>query len=97
MDNEYNTKRLSELLEIFKTNKGLDKGLNQIEVNRAWSEQMGPAIEKYTNKIYLDKKTLFVRLSSSVLREELSYGKSQIIKNLNESLGKELIKNIILS
>lgn len=97
MDNEYNTKRLSDLLHIFTAKKGLDKGLNQIEVKRAWSDQMGPAIEKYTTKIYLDKQTLFVRLSSAVLREELSYGKSQIIKNLNESMGKELIKKIILS
>ena len=59
MDNEYNTKRLSELLKIFTDKKGLDKGLNQIEVKRAWSEQMGPAIEKYTTKIHLDRHTLF--------------------------------------
>lgn len=97
MDNEYNTKRLSDLLQLFKQKKGLAKGLNQVEVERAWNEQMGPAIEKYTTKIYLDKQTLFVRLSSAVLREELSYGKSQIIKNLNDSMGKELIKKIILS
>lgn len=97
MDNEYNTKKLSELLKIFTDKKGLDKGLNQIEVKRAWSEQMGQAIEKYTTKIYLDRHTLFVRLSSAVLREELSYGKSQIIKNLNESLGKDLIQKIVLS
>lgn len=97
MDNEYDTKSLSDLLKIFTDKKGLNKGLNQIEVARAWSEQMGPAIEKYTTKIYLDKKTLFVRLSSAVLREELSYGKAQIIKNLNECLGKELIQKIVLS
>jgi len=97
MDNEYNTKRLSDLLKIFTDKKGLDKGLNQIEVKRAWSEQMGPAIEKYTTKIYLDRNTLFVRLNSAVLREELSYGKTQIIKNLNVSMGKNLIKKIVLS
>lgn len=97
MDNDYNTHKLSDLLKVFKEKKGLNKGLNQIEVSRAWKEQMGPAIGKYTNKIYLKKTTLFVRLDSAVLREELSYGKSQIIKNLNESLGQELIKKIVLS
>jgi hypothetical protein len=35
-------------------------------------------------------------LSSSVLREELSYGKKKIIAMLNEHLEKELIENIIL-
>ena len=97
MDNEYNTKKLSELLKIFTDKKGLNKGLNQIEVQRAWKDQMGPAIEKYTTKIHYDKGTLFVRLSSAVLREELSYGKSQIVKNLNDSLNQDLIKKIVLS
>jgi hypothetical protein len=97
MDNEYNTHKLSDLLKVFKEKKGLNEGLNQIEVTRAWKEQMGPAIEKYTTKIYLKKNTLFVRLDSAVLREELSYGKAKIINNLNESLGHDLIKKIVLS
>ena len=97
MDNEYNTKKLSDILQIFKDKKGLSDGLNQVEVKRAWKEQMGPAIEKYTLKVFLKRDTLFVRLDSAVLREELSYGKTQIIKNLNESLGQNLIKKIVLS
>jgi predicted nucleic acid-binding Zn ribbon protein len=97
MDNEYNTKSLSDVLKLFKDKKGLSDGLNQLEVKRAWAEQMGPAIEKHTLKTHLKKDTLFVRLDSSVLREELSYGKTKIINNLNENLGKELIKKIVLS
>ena len=97
MDNDYNTRHLSEILKLFKNSKHLAKGLNQVDVERAWYEQMGPAIQKYTTKITFDKGTLYVRLQSSVLREELSYGKTKIIDNLNESLGKELVKNLILS
>ncbi len=97
MDNEYNTKHLSEVLKLFKEKSKLNEGLNQVEVKRAWSEQMGPAIEKHTLKLFLKKDTLFVRLDSAVLREELSYGKTKIINNLNESLGQELIKKIVLS
>jgi hypothetical protein len=37
-----------------------------------------------------------VQLSSSVLREELSYGKEKIINMLNEELGKTIIKKLIL-
>jgi len=97
MDNEYNTKHLSEILKLFKNSKKLSKGLNQVDVERAWNEQMGPAIQKYTSKLTFDNGTLYVRLQSSVLREELNYGKTKIISNLNESLGKELIKKLILS
>jgi hypothetical protein len=44
----------------------------------------------------LSNKTLFISLSSAVLREELSYGKSKIIQMMNEALGKELITKIVL-
>jgi hypothetical protein len=39
---------------------------------------------------------LYVALSSSVLREELAYGKDKIIAMINEELGKEVIKKVIL-
>jgi hypothetical protein len=35
-------------------------------------------------------------LSSSVLREELSYGKEKIIAMLNEAIGKNVIKKLVL-
>ena len=57
---------------------------------------MGNAISKYTTDLKLDRDTLYVQLSSSVLREELSYGIDKIIKMLNEELGKDLIKKLVL-
>jgi hypothetical protein len=36
-----------------------------------------------------------VKLNSSVLREELSYGKEKIRAMMNEALGKEEIKKIM--
>ncbi|MFT7187750.1 MAG: hypothetical protein ACI9AV_001009, partial [Sediminicola sp.] len=33
---------------------------------------------------------------SSVLREELSHGKSKIITMINEEMGKELVKKLVL-
>jgi hypothetical protein len=37
-----------------------------------------------------------VSLSSSTLREELSYGKEKIINLLNDALEKDAIKKIVL-
>ncbi|MDX1462328.1 MAG: DUF721 domain-containing protein, partial [Marinirhabdus sp.] len=37
-----------------------------------------------------------ISLSSSVLREELSYGKQKIIRLLNEEMGKELVEKLVL-
>jgi len=88
--------KLSDALQSFVSSNKLQKGLDKVNAKDVWNAQMGPAIEKYTTSIKLDGNTLYVQLSSSVLREELSYGKERIIRLLNEELGKELINKLIL-
>ncbi len=83
------------LKEFIQANR-LEKGLDKVNAKEAWDNVMGNAISKYTSAIRLDGDTLTVQLSSSVLREELSYGKDKIIALLNEELGKELVKKLVL-
>ena len=87
---------LGDVLKEFIASGKLEKGLNRISAEEAWHQVLGDAISKYTTKVHLENDTLYVALSSSVLREELSYGKEKIIGLLNESLEKELIKKLIL-
>ncbi len=83
------------LQEFIKTNK-LEKGMDKVNAREAWANLMGNGVNNYTTAIELRNETLFVSLSSSVLREELSHGKSKIITMLNEELGKELVKKLVL-
>lgn len=82
--------------DVIKENK-LTEGMRQLSVKDAWAKLMGNGVVSYTNRVELNGKTLIVNLKSSVLREELSYGKEKIIKMMNEELGEELISKIILS
>ena len=83
------------LKEFVETNK-LEKGLNKVNVVEAWVSLMGNGVNNYTTDVKLERDTLYIHLNSSVLREELSYGKEKIIKMLNDELGKEIIKKLIL-
>ena len=83
------------LKEFVSTNK-LQHGLDKVNVADAWKKMMGNGVNNYTTNIKLERETLYVQLSSSVLREELSYGKEKIVAMLNESLGKEVIKKLVL-
>lgn len=83
------------LKTIIKQNK-LNSGLDKIDVKQAWITLMGNGVAAYTEAIELKKETLYVKLSSSVLREELMYGREKIVKMINEELGKEIIKKIVL-
>ncbi|MDO6760433.1 DUF721 domain-containing protein [Tamlana sp. 2_MG-2023] len=83
------------LKEFVETNR-LEKGLDKVNVADAWAKLMGNGVNNYTSSVNLERETLYVQLNSSVLREELSYGKQKIINMLNEELGKEIIKKLIL-
>lgn len=83
------------LNQIIKTNK-LESGLNQVSVIDAWKNLMGNGVNNYTRSVALRNNILYVELTSSVLREELSYGKDKIIKMINEELGKEVVKDVVL-
>ena len=87
---------MSDALKEFIKENRLQKGMDRVEAREAWAALMGNGVNNYTTAIELRGNTLFVALSSSVLREELSMGKSKIITMLNEELGKDLIKKLVL-
>jgi hypothetical protein len=83
------------LKQIIQVNK-LQPGMDQIDVKEAWQNLMGNGVNSYTKNVALRGSTLYVELSSSVLREELSHGKSKIIAMINEELHREVIKEVVL-
>ena len=87
---------MGEALNAFIKKNKLEKGLNKVDAKEAWTKLMGNGVANYTTAVELRGKTLFVSLSSSVLRAELSLGKSRIITMLNEELGKDLIEKLVL-
>lgn len=87
---------MGEALQEFISENKLQKGMDRVNAREAWKNMMGNGVNNYTTAIELRNETLFVSLSSSVLREELGQGKSKIIKMLNEELGRNLITKIIL-
>jgi len=96
MAKEKNLHSLSEALNAFIKENKLQKGMDKVMVRDAWENIMGNGVNNYTTSVELRNNTLFVSLSSSVLREELSHGKSKIIDMLNEELKKDLVKKIVL-
>lgn len=83
------------LQQIIQVNK-LQPGIDQIAVREAWKELMGSGVNTYTRNVILKGSTLYVELGSSVLRDELSHGKSKIVKMINEELGREVVKEVVL-
>lgn len=91
-----NESSISEVLQQFIQANKLEAGMDKIDVEQAWKSLMGNGVNSYTQEVILKGTTLYVKLTSAVLREELSYGKQKIIAMLNEELRKEIVKDLIL-
>ena len=87
---------IGDVLKQFISQNKLEAGMDVVNVRDAWKNLMGNGVNNYTTEIQLKGSTLYVALSSAVLREELSYGKDKIIKMINEELRKDLVINLIL-
>lgn len=88
--------KIGDIIKDIVTNTPLEQGINQILIEETWNNVMGNGIKNYTTHISLKKDKLYISLSSSIVRDQLSYGKEKIITMLNEAIKKDIIKELIL-
>lgn len=93
---QVNNNEIKNLLEKFLKKNNLEKGLLDLEVKRAWHELMENGVSNYTTGVRLKNKTLYIKLSSPALKEELSYGKEKLMKLINERFKKKIVQKIVL-
>lgn len=93
---ENDINKLGDLIPNMLEQNKLQKGMDQIYVKEAWAEVMGKGVVNYTESVSLKNQTIFVKLSSSALREELEYGKDKIVKMMDASLEHVKVKSIRL-
>lgn len=90
-----NTEQVGDVIRKFLRQSGLESPLNEFRLVDAWRDVVGPTISKYTLNLYIRNQTLFVHLSSSVLRQELQMQREMLVKHLNSKVGANVIVDII--
>lgn len=86
---------IGEILQQVMREEGLESPLQQQRLLAAWPEVIGPAMTAYTSELFLKNQTLIVRVTSSVLRQELYLAKAVLIRNLNRKAGAQVITDIV--
>ena len=93
----YDVKPLGDLIkEFYEIHRGADY-LDEVKVINAWSKVVGQFIASHTIDTSIKNGVLYVRVDSDALRNELNYSKSLLVKNLNDRVGKEILKEIVLN
>lgn len=88
--------RINEALDGYFKALGIDEKVHETRVLSKWTELMGEAVSKRTEKKSIKNKVLYLQISSAVMRDELHHDKEAIIEKINSAAGCELITDIYL-
>lgn len=90
-----NEQTLKEVLNSFLNRYKLNDGVYEAQLIKSWDKISGPYIAKHTEKIFIRKRHLFVKISSPALKNELSFAREKLVKALNDSINQNVIDEII--
>ena len=85
-----------DAIKKFLESSRLKTGVTSLQLTDAWETMMGKTIAKYTDKIEIINKTLFIHTHVAPLKQELQYQKRTIIERVNEALGAGTVSEVVI-
>jgi predicted nucleic acid-binding Zn ribbon protein len=93
--NRTNDKTLKQAMEQLLKVYHLKGKFDETTVIASWQEAVGVAVANRTKEIFIRDKKLFVRIESSVIKNQMVMMRAQIIQNLNEKAGSLVVNDIV--
>ena len=87
-------KNIKDLVMQNLRENGLETPFLQKRLVDAWPEVAGPSVARFTREVSIYNQVLYVKLSSPVLRTELSMRRQTFIDKLNHIVGARIITDI---
>ena len=91
-----NDQTLKEALDHMLKAYRLKSRVQETRIISHWEEIVGEGIGRYTDDVYIRKKTLFVHIRNPALRNELLYSRDRIIDLVNEHAGEHVVGAIVI-
>jgi predicted nucleic acid-binding Zn ribbon protein len=82
---------IEQMLQVYKIKRKYD----ETGIITAWPELVGKSVANRTKELYVHDKKLFLRIESSVIKNELMFMRSQIIEKINNDAKCILIEDIV--
>ncbi len=82
---------IEQMLQVYKIKQRFD----ETAVIAAWPELVGKPVANRTKELFIHNKKLYLRIESSVVKNELMLMRGQIIETVNEYAKWALLEEII--
>ncbi len=91
-----NEQSIGEILREYLKMTQLDNHVFESRIAEVWQEVLGDRITLETDRIHLQSGTLFVTLKSPSLKNDIMMQRTVIRTLLNEKLGGDIIKSVVI-
>jgi predicted nucleic acid-binding Zn ribbon protein len=90
-----NDKTLKEAIEQMLNVYKIKRRFDETGIITAWPELVGKSVANRTKEIFIRDKKLFLRIESSVIKNELVLMRTQIMEKINNEANAVLVEEII--
>lgn len=87
---------IGQALQKFLDESRIKGSIQALQIEDVWEEIMGKTIARYTEELKIINDTLFISTHVAPLKQELIFQKEKIKLRVNEALGKNVIKEIVV-
>ncbi len=91
-----NENSLGDVIKEMLKKYQLEDGLWSAKIIEAWATCMPAPVIQRTQSLSFKSGQLTVHLNSAVVKQELTYIKQDILRQLNDELGEEVILEIVI-
>jgi Dna[CI] antecedent, DciA len=82
---------IEQMLQVYKIKQRFD----ETGIVAAWPNLVGKPVANRTKELFVHNKKLYLRIESSVIKNELMLMRSQVIEKINEEANWTLVDEII--
>ncbi|WP_127125046.1 DUF721 domain-containing protein [Pseudoflavitalea rhizosphaerae] len=87
---------LGDAMKHFLNRSRIKGSIQALQIEDVWEQIMGKTIAKYTEKIEIHGTTLYINTTVAPLKQELLYQKDQIKTRVNELLGDNTVREVVI-
>ena len=86
--------RLKIAIDLMLKKLGIENAVSQNKALSIWNEVVGKNVAKNTEPNRVEHGVIIVKVSSPTWRQELYFQKKEIIQKINNTIGKNVIRDI---
>lgn len=89
------TELLKDVLLRYLREEGLETPLHEYRAVAAWPQVAGPVIARLTGDVSFRQGTLYIKILRPALRQDLMMGRTQLVRKVNDTVGAQIVQNIV--